>query len=895
MEDRPRQAPDLKPFRSQGLVRRVTPFIGAGLVALVVFIDPEFTRVSWAEALAVALAGAVIVAVVLPIDWDRLPRLTMTLPLVAGLLLGLGGAYFVNPLAFFIAAGVGTVAVVAIYGLPWDRFPRWVHNLPVFGGVGAAFVFEATLPSKSPDAAAALVLFPLLLTSVLFAALYHTRNELFAAAGIAGLGILVVALTNGKGSGQLATALLVIAVLWVVVITVQETVRQSRNATAAAEHLAAAMEHDMVKRQAVEHELALSNVRLKAIIDNSLNAIVTMNAQGLVTGWNPQAEATFGWTSKEILGKALADTIIPKQYRDAHRNGLARYLETGDGPVLGRVLDLTAYDKAGREFPVELAISPASTAGEEVLFVGFLRDVTARKEAEDAIKDLNAALQVANQHKSEFLANMSHELRTPLNAILGFSDLLRDDVTGKFDAATRHKFMEQINSSGRHLLDVINDILDLSKVEAGQMTLRIEQVSVADVTRGVVTTIDPLAAKKSISIEANADKAGSVPADPGKLKQMLLNLVSNAVKFTPDGGRVTIAARRLAHTVEISVSDTGIGISAADQKYLFEEFHQIDSSTARHQEGTGLGLALTKRFAQLHGGEVSVVSELGKGSVFTISLPLVQRGVVIPAVPTKSPRKAPGDDARPLVLIVEDNLQAANLLIRYLDKGGFRSVVAADGAEAVAKARTLHPVAITLDILLPGIDGWAVLTELKHEEATRDIPVVVISVVDDAELGRALGAIDYLVKPVDGEALLERLAKYTFTNKVGTQETRILVVDDEPDNVEWLEEVLKPAGFSVLSAGGGQEGIDLAKSARPDLVLLDLMMPKVSGFDVVEALHADESTRSIPIMVLTAKYLTAEDKKQLNGRVSAVLARGSTGATDLVGWLERLATARTPS
>jgi CheY-like chemotaxis protein/two-component sensor histidine kinase len=501
-------------------------------------------------------------------------------------------------------------------------------------------------------------------------------------------------------------------------------------------------------------------------------------------------------------------------------------------------------------------------------------------------------LQVANQHKSEFLANMSHELRTPLNAILGFSDLMMDDVTGKFDEPHRRRFLSQINSSGRHLLALINDILDLSKVEAGQMVLRLENVVVEDVVREVLRTIDPLASRKSIRVEADVDGAGEVPADAGKLKQMLLNLASNAVKFTNEGGLVTIAARRMKDTMDISVADTGIGMSAPDQKQLFQEFHQLDASTSRQQEGTGLGLALTKRFVELHGGAISVASDLGKGSVFTLTIPLTRKDMDLPAVASERPRPA---DKRPLVLVVEDNLQAANLLQRYLDRGGFRSVVAADGTEAVAKARELHPVAITLDILLPGIDGWSVLTELKHLEATRDIPVVVVSVVDNPELGLALGAIDYLVKPVDGKALLQRLAKYTFTNKVGTQETRILVVDDEPANVEWLEGVLKPAGFSVISAGGGQEGIDLAKRERLDLVLLDLMMPRVSGFDVVEALHADEKTRSIPIMVLTAKDLTSEDKRQLNGHVAAVLSRGSTGAPDLLDWLERLSTARESS
>jgi PAS domain S-box-containing protein len=651
---------------------------------------------------------------------------------------------------------------------------------------------------------------------------------------------------------------------------------------------------DITARKQVERALAESQARLQAIIDTSLTAIVTMDRRGVITDWNPQAEATFGWPREEAVGRVLADTIVPAQHRAAHRAGLARYLATGEGPVLGKVLELSALAKDGREFPVELAISPASALGGEVLFVGFVRDITARKEAEDAIKDLNRELQIANKHKSEFLANMSHELRTPLNAILGFSELIIDDTSGKLDAATRSKFLIQINSSGTHLLALINDILDLSKVEAGRMTLALERVSVADVVRGVENTVEPLASKKHIRITTHVESAGEIEADAAKLKQMLLNLVSNAVKFTPEGGLVTIDVQHLAGAVEISVTDTGIGIAESDLNRLFKEFQQLESGAGRRQEGTGLGLALTKRLAQLHGGEVRVTSEPGKGSVFTITMPLRPSVPEQPAPIHPLPRVA-GYDARPVVLVVEDDMQAAELLVRRLDHGGFRTEIALGGAEALAKARQLRPLAITLDILLPGLDGWDVLEQLKRDSATRDIPVVVISVVDKPELGRALGAIDYFVKPVDGKALLERLAQFTFTSKVGTEETRILAVDDEPANLEWLETVLKPAGFSVISAIGGKEGIELARRSHPHLVLLDLMMPEVSGFDVVQALHADESTRAIPIMILTAKDLTEDDKRQLNGRVAAILERGSTGAADLIGWLQRLmATRREP-
>ncbi len=648
---------------------------------------------------------------------------------------------------------------------------------------------------------------------------------------------------------------------------------------------------DITERKRAEQELIESQARLQAIIDTSLTAIVTMNDQGVITDWNPQAEVTFGWPRKDVLGRILVDTIIPPEYRDAHRAGLARYLATGEGPVLGNVLELTGLHRDGHEFPVELAISLASPPGGRPLFVGLIRDITTRTQTQEAIKSLNTELRVANLHKSEFLANMSHELRTPLNAILGFSELMLDDTSDKYDPTTRQKFLAQINASGKHLLSLINDILDLSKVEAGQMTLKLDTVLIVDVVREVLNTIEPLATKKRIRISVDVEGAGQLLADAGKLRQMLLNLVSNAVKFTPEVGLVSIEAQRLQNAIEISVADTGIGIAESDIPRLFKEFQQLDAGAGRQQEGTGLGLALTKRLAELHGGDIRVMSERGKGSTFTIRLPL-QPADAAHRAPVPVPPATANEEARPVVLVVEDNLQAADLLLRQLDRGGFHAEIALSGTEALAKARELQPVAITLDIVLPGLDGWDVLAELKRDEATRNIPVVVVSVIDKPDLGRALGALDYFVKPVDAKALLARLRSYTFMSDAATKDIRILVVDDEPANLEWLEGVLAPAGFSVISAHGGREGIDLAKARRPHLMLLDLMMPDVNGFDVVEALHADEATRSIPIMIITAKDLTDDDKRQLNGHVEAIMSRGTTGATDLLGWLNRLMATR---
>lgn len=501
----------------------------------------------------------------------------------------------------------------------------------------------------------------------------------------------------------------------------------------------------------------------------------------------------------------------------------------------------------------------------------------------EKLQEANAELLDANHHKTLFLANMSHELRTPLNAILGFSELLIDSTIGQFPDATRKRFLEQIHSSGKHLLGLINDILDLSKIEAGQMELRLQMVSVADVVGQVASTVEPLAAQKQIHLEFEAASAGQILADEGKLKQMILNLVANAIKFTPEGGTVTIKGARIADRLEIVVSDTGIGIAEQDLPRLFTEFQQVDSGTSRKQQGTGLGLALSRSFAILHGGDVRVESELGKGSRFTIDLPFEARSPhLMPKALAESVAKAAGDLSRPLVLVVEDDPAAAELLGRQIERVGFRTEIARTGVEAVAMAKEHKPAAITLDILLPDVDGWEVLTRLKRDGMTSAIPVIVVSVVDNPELGRALGALDYFVKPVEAKELVHRLRSLNFKRKSGDRKTRILVVDDEVANRDWLKEVLEPEGFTVLLAKGGQEAIELAMSRKPDLLMLDLLMPGVNGFDVVAALSGNEGTKAIPIIVLTAKSLTRADIDQLNGHVSTILKRGSTGAVDLL-------------
>jgi signal transduction histidine kinase/CheY-like chemotaxis protein len=501
------------------------------------------------------------------------------------------------------------------------------------------------------------------------------------------------------------------------------------------------------------------------------------------------------------------------------------------------------------------------------------------------LKDANAQLLEANRHKTVFLANMSHELRTPLNSILGFSEMLIDASNGQFPEATRHRFLEQIHSSGKHLLGLINDILDLSKVEAGQMELRLSKVDVADVAGQVMATAEPLAGHKHIALKLDASGATQIVADEGKLKQMILNLVSNAIKFTPDGGTVNIRAARAADRMLITVTDNGIGIATKDIKRIFTEFQQVDSGANRTQQGTGLGLALTRSFAALHGGEVRVESELGKGSRFIIDIPVDAQATRVSTAPAPSVTEVPGDHSVPLVLIVEDDPASAELLARQVARGGFRTKVARNGKEALTMVSALKPDAITIDVLLPDIDGWEILKRLKGDKLTSDIPAILVTVVDNRELGAALGASDYFVKPVDAKELVKRLGTFNFKSKVGGRPTSVLVVDDQPANRDWLKNVLEPAGFKVILAGGGREGIELARSRKPDLVMLDLVMPGVDGFDVVEALGKDEKTKTIPIMVITAKDLTAADVGQLSGHVATIIERGSIGDVDLLAKL----------
>ena len=495
----------------------------------------------------------------------------------------------------------------------------------------------------------------------------------------------------------------------------------------------------------------------------------------------------------------------------------------------------------------------------------------------------NEAIKEADRLKSQFLANMSHELRTPMNSIIGFSEILIERLEPQIDA--RHLgFLRHIHHSGKHLLEIINDILDLSKIEAGKMEVYPEFFAIAPVVEEVCHMVRGGArGTPEILVDIPQDLP-QIEADPGKFKQVLFNLLSNAVKFSPMDQPVRVSAALDGGTITVSVRDEGIGIDPRHHEMIFQEFRQVDGTPRREFGGTGLGLALVRKFLELQGGSVSVESSLGAGSTFSFTLPVRSRAAVV-ARTTASASEAESNGGR--ILVVEDDANAFLLISAALGSAGFLPIRAHHGEEAIRIARESRPDAITLDLVLPGIDGWDVLRRLKNDEVTRDLPVVIVSMVESRDLGMALGAADYFVKPVDRDRLVERLR--LITGQGGTAAARrLLVIDDDPAVHLLLERDLAPLGFALERALSGEDGIRIAGRSAPDVILLDLMMPGMSGFEVADLLKAHPSTADIPIVVLTSKDVTREDRDLLRDHVTSFVRKGTSARDQLVRELRRV-------
>jgi adenylate cyclase len=504
------------------------------------------------------------------------------------------------------------------------------------------------------------------------------------------------------------------------------------------------------------------------------------------------------------------------------------------------------------------------------------------------VEEKSRQLELASQHKSQFVASMSHELRTPLNAIIGLTEMMVTNAP-RFGTEKAQEPLKRVHRAGAHLLGLINQVLDLSKIEAGKLELSPETVTLAPLLEDVIGTARQLAEqnKNRLVLEA-AENLGRLTVDPMRLRQILLNLLSNACKFTKQG-EVTLRVRRVVdgqNWIEMAVADTGIGMTPEQQAKLFEEFSQADSSTARRYGGTGLGLAITRKLARMMGGDVTVTSESGKGSVFTLRLPASAELPAKSATGSNGTRSVRTD----CVLVIDDDVTARELISDHLKAEGFSVVTAAGGVEGLKLAKELRPTVITLDVMMPDLDGWSVLTTLRQDPELADIPVIMVTIVDEHRRGIALGAAGYLSKPIDRERLHQLVSRF----RAAAPPTRVLVVEDDALQRERMLGWLAGPQWSVREATNGREALDRLRQDKPDVILLDLMMPEMDGFAVVAALQKEAAWRDIPVVVITARDLDAKDRERLNSGVQTVLVKETFRAADLVERIRRVVQGQPP-
>jgi PAS domain S-box-containing protein len=648
---------------------------------------------------------------------------------------------------------------------------------------------------------------------------------------------------------------------------------------------------DNTARQEVEAAQALLDQQLRdqqfytrSLIESNVDALMTTDPQGTITDVNQQMMTLTGCTRAELLGALFRDFFTDPARADA---AIARVLAED------KVSDyeLTVSARGGAETFVSCnATAIHDRYGELQGVFAAARDVTDRRHIEHTLQQKNVELEHASRMKSEFLGTMSHELRTPLNSVIGFSEALKDGLLGELTDSQK-EYIGDIFTSGQHLLSLINDILDLSKVEAGMMNLEMEAVDVKVLLSNALSIVRENAGSRSIGLDLELDaRLGVTQLDMRKTKQIVYNLLSNAVKFSSQGGLVSLRAsvvprssvgtlegdwpvRRFAladneftEFLEIRITDGGIGISEENMAKLFQAFTQIDSSLARRFEGTGLGLAMVKQMTELLGGSVAVASKEGEGSCFAAWVPL--RTAVQPA-----PAEQRGDVRREtaaalesyerVALVVEDDDEAASLVCVILQAAGFAVIRASGAEEALAMSRKQDLDLITFNSQLKGTDGWQLLASFREDPSLAKVPVIVICDEADGSMVLADGAATALQKPISRAALKKSLTNLGFYD-AQDQTYTVLVVDDDPKSVELIATYLAPPTYATVRAYSGQEAILLANRVQPDLILLDLMMPRVTGFDVVQALQDDPSTAGIPILVVTARDVTSLDRQVLN-------------------------------
>ena len=642
-------------------------------------------------------------------------------------------------------------------------------------------------------------------------------------------------------------------------------------------------------RAAAERELRLAEERYRAAFDITPEAIVTYDVDaGRIIDANASMLRLFGYSREQFRGMPLGD-LSPERQADGSvsAHAMEQQIERarrGDSVVF----DWVNKDASGGVFPSEVRLALLPSSGHELLRISFV-DMRDRQRIEEIrrraieLELQNRRIQQANRLKSEFLANMSHELRTPLNAIIGFAELLHDGHVDP-DSPQHQEFLGDILTSGRHLLELINDVLDLAKVEAGKLEFRPEPVDVGKLIGEVVAITRTTAATKKITVQTEVDaRLGTIVLDPNRFKQVAYNYVSNALKFTPDGGRVTIRTRpENDRSFRLEVEDTGVGIQPSDLGRLFVEFQQLDGGAAKRHQGTGLGLALSRRLVEAQGGTVGVRSTPGEGSVFHAVLPRVSEHVDATVLPRTTTRQRQG--AR-TVLVVEHEPRDRDVLVAALNEAGYLTEIAATGGEAIARCRERAFDAVTLDLMLPDMSGLDLVGALRAEPRMRTVPAIVVSVIPDAKLVAGFAVNDVLRKPLDTTALLAAL------DRAGMRPERpggVLVVDDDPGALRLMDAALASLGFASITRSSAASGLEAAAKLQPSAVVLDLVMPGMDGIEFLDRFRRIPEHQRTPVLIWTMKDLTAAEQEQLRDSAQGVVSKNGNTPSTVVTQLQAL-------
>ena len=632
------------------------------------------------------------------------------------------------------------------------------------------------------------------------------------------------------------------------------------------------------------------------LVESTGEGLYGIDLQGNCTFVNAAGAKLLGTTPKQLLGRHMHEvshhTRASGEPFPATECPIYQVGKTGVGV---RIDDEMFWRVDNTSFPTEYSASPIVNEGEIDGVVVSFADITDRrrgeaelKQAKDEAEAAKDAAEAANLAKSQFLANMSHELRTPLNAVIMYSELLQEEADDRgIEGFTAD--LDKIRAGGKHLLALVNGVLDLAKIESGKMELYLEDFEVETMVRDVLATVQPVVQKRQNQVEISVPAdAGEMHGDLTKVRQILFNLLSNAAKFT-DKGKITIDVRQSpgdASALAFSVTDTGIGLTDEQAAKLFQPFTQADASTTRKYGGTGLGLAISQRFAEMMDGSITVTSERDKGSTFCFTVPRILKPQVAaadePNAGTQAPTAGPASSAvgansgtTPLatVLVIDDDGTVRDFVSRSLTEVSdrVRVVTAADGETGLKLAAKVRPSLIFLDVLMPKVDGWAVLTSLKADPALCDIPVVMMTMMNASEMGYMLGASDYLTKPIDRNRLQGVLAKY----RPKSQGDSVLIVEDDAPTREVLGRTLERLGWSIVEAANGRIALERVKAHTPALILLDLQMPEMDGFEFLDALRRNAAWREVPVVVVTSRDLTQADRDRLNGEVEGILQKGA--------------------